>query len=62
MNPAAPILLVGRGSERQASGETNIDAVVDPDPEQLTATVRRLLHLTQESGQIQDKDLPHAAD
>jgi CheY-like chemotaxis protein len=47
-NPAAPILLVGRGTAgRVADGDVAIDAIVDPDPERLTETLRRLLQLKQ---------------
>lgn len=47
-NPAAPVLLVGRGSAEQVKdGDAEIDAVLDPNPERLTETLRRLLHLKQ---------------
>jgi len=48
VNPAAPLLLVGRGTAGLvADGDAAIDAVVDPDPERLTETLRRLLQLKQ---------------
>lgn len=35
-NPAAPILLVGRGAAGQVTdGDADVDVIVDPDPERL---------------------------
>lgn len=56
-NPAAAILLVGRGSGGQiGDGNADIDAVVDPDPERLTETLRRVLHLKKQPGQSSEPD------
>ncbi|HKR26208.1 MAG TPA: hypothetical protein VJS11_02095 [Acidobacteriaceae bacterium] len=55
VNPAAPILLVGRGSSGQVKdGDADIDAIVDPSPERLTDTLRRLLYLRQPSKSNRD--------
>lgn len=63
-NPAAPILLVARGSPGLAIDEGSaIDAVVDPHPERLTETLRRLLHLKERSRAVQgNEETPNAAE
>jgi CheY-like chemotaxis protein len=62
VNPTVPVLLVGRGSARLIEAEgTEIDAIVDPHPARLTDTLRRLLHLKQQSRNTV-KEMPDAAD
>lgn len=64
LNPAAPILLVGRGPGGLAIDEdAAIDAVVDPHPERLTQTLSRLLQLKQRSSAVRrSEEMPAAAD
>ncbi|HKO14346.1 MAG TPA: response regulator [Acidobacteriaceae bacterium] len=64
-NPAAPVLLVGRGSAGLLGAEASeIDAIVDPHPARLTETLRRLLDLQhQQSRKVPGvKEMPGAAD
>ena len=50
-NPAAPILLVGRGFAGLVEAESvEIDAIIDPHPARLTESLARLLHLKRRSG------------
>ena len=64
LNPAAPILLVGREPGGLAIDEdAAIDAVVDPHPERLTQTLSRLLQLKQRSSAVRrSEEMPAAAD
>lgn len=62
-NPAAPILLVGRGAAGMAACEaTDMDAIVDPHPERLTETLRRLLHLKQRTTASRGERMREGAD
>lgn len=61
-NPTSPILLVGRGPAGQKiDGHSDIDAVVDPDPERLTETLRRLLHLKQQTNPAPERRVSPSA-
>lgn len=64
VNPAAPILLVGRGLAGLIEAEAaEIDAIVDPHPARLTETLRRLLDLKQQSKKVPGlSEMPDAAD
>lgn len=64
VNPAAPILLVGRGSARLIEAEAAvIDAIVDPHPARLTETLRRVLDLQHQSRKVPGlKEMPGVAD
>jgi CheY-like chemotaxis protein len=64
VNPAAPILLVGRGSAGLIEAEASeIDAMIDPHPARLTETLRRLLNLQQQSREVPGvREMPGVAD